>query len=89
MAMTLGLEEDYFIRDSHEAPVVAITTSGTRIPRLKVNDAARLMGVSEKVITRGLRDGIFPWGYAVQGRGEKYVYFINAKKFAEIEGVAI
>lgn len=85
IAEALGLPEDYF--DSEEEITIKPTSSA--VPRLSVDDAARLMGVGTKFITNGLQNGVFPWGYAVQGRGDKYIYFINAKRFAEVEGVQI
>lgn len=81
----LGLPEDYF--DSEEEITIKPTSSA--VSRLSVDDAAKLMGVGTKFITNGLQNGVFPWGYAVQGRGDKYIYFINAKRFAEVEGVQI
>ena len=81
----LGLPEDYF--DSEEEITIKPTSSA--VSRLSVDDAAKLMGVGTKFITNGLRDGVFPWGYAVKGRGDKHIYFINAKRFAEVEGVQI
>lgn len=85
IASALGLPSDYF--DSKEELV--INPSSSVVPRLSVDDAAKLMGVGTKFITNGLQDGVFPWGYAVKGRGDKYIYFINAKRFSEVEGVQL
>lgn len=87
IAAALGLASDYF---TDETVIAApITSGGGVIPRLTLTETANLMGLSKKALSNGLQDGVFPWGYAVRGRGEKYVYFINAKRFAEIEGIAI
>lgn len=88
IATALGLPLDYFSCEETRAAVNAISGNGI-IPRLTVTETAKLMGLSKKALSNGLQDGAFPWGYAVRGRGEKYVYFINAKRFAEIEGIAI
>lgn len=85
IASALGLPSDYF--DSEEE--IVIKPSGGTVPRLNVDDAAKLMGVGSRFIMQGLQDGVFPWGYAVKGRGEKYVYFINANRFSEVEGVKL
>ena len=85
IAEALGLPEDYFNSEDE----ITIKPFSGAVPRLSVDDAARLMGVGTKFITNGLRDGVFPWGYAVKGRGDKHIYFINAKRFAEVEGVKI
>lgn len=34
-------------------------------------------------------EGVFPWGYAIHTSDNRWVYFINAKRFAEIEGVKV
>lgn len=85
IASALGLAADFF--DSEED--VIVTPSSGSIPRLTVEEAAKLLGTGTKFVSNGLQDGVFPWGYAAKGRGNKFVYFINAKRFAEIEGIAI
>ena len=88
IATALGLPEDYF---SFEEVIAKpkVKKGGGIIPRFTLTETAELMGMSKKVVAHGLQEGIFPWGYAVRGRGDKFVYFINAKRFAEIEGIAI
>ena len=83
IAEALGLEPDYFLQEAHD-PDPEI-----RIPRLTVKEAAALMGISRSAVANGLQDGVFPWGYAMRGRGEGWVYWINAKRFFEIERVSI
>lgn len=88
IAAALGLAADYFTDATVIAAPIAVSGGGC-IPRLTVTETAKLMGLSKKALSNGLQDGVFPWGYAVRGRGEKFVYFINARRFAEIEGIAI
>ena len=52
-------------------------------------EAAVIMGIDKGTIRQGLQQGVFPWGYAVKTSQNRWTYFINAKRFAEIEGVAI
>ena len=85
IAEALGLEPDYFTADDS----VAAPAADGKIARLTIREVAKLMGLSRTAIANGLQDGVFPWGYAVRGRGEGWVYWINAKRFAEIEGVTI
>ncbi len=82
IAIALGLEEDFF---EHERDVDPMKTA--KIQRLLPSEVAKLMGLAERTVREGLRDGVFPWGYAIRGKGDKWVYFINAKRFAEIEGL--
>lgn len=86
IAEALGLEPDYFKADD---TVAAVPAADGKIARLTIREVSKLMGLSRAAIANGLQDGVFPWGYAVRGRGEGWVYWINAKRFAEIEGVTI
>ena len=57
-----------------------------KINRLDVKTAAWMLGMSPVTVRKGLQQGVFPWGYAIHTDG-RWSYFINAKKFAEIEGL--
>lgn len=54
---------------------------------LPVPMAAKLMGKSKEWIMQGLRDGVFPWGYAV--KLTNWSYFISSVKFTEYTGIEI
>ena len=56
--------------------------------RLKVKDVARLMGVTENFVRKGIRDGILPFGYAVKTSSE-YTYYISPVKFEEYTGIKV
>ena len=56
--------------------------------RLKVKDVARLMGVTENFVRKGLRDGLLPFGYAVKTSSE-YTYYISPVKFEECTGIKV
>lgn len=81
IATALGLAPDYFKQ--------GVDNTCDKVLRLQSEEAARLLGISKETLRRGLQDGVFPWGYAIRGSGNKWVYFINAKRFAEIEGINI
>lgn len=81
ISTALGLAPDYFKQD--------ISSTSNKVLRLQSEEAAKLLGISKETLRRGLQDGVFPWGYAIRGSGNKWVYFINAKRFAEIEGISI
>lgn len=55
------------------------------IAQMTVKEAAQAMGKTEQFIRIGLQQNRFPWGYAVKMGGE-HSYFINKKKFQEVEG---
>lgn len=90
IAVALGLEENYFSKK--EETVVILPTKEVRngmIPRLDVEKAAKLLGMNHNTVRKGLQQGVFPWGYGIHTSENRWVYFINAKRFAEIEGVVI
>ena len=81
IAESLGLGCGYF-DDDEEDPLPKST-----IPRLSVTEAANMLGIHNTTLRMGLRQGVFPWGYAIQTSEDRWVYFINARRFAEIEKV--
>ena len=88
IAVSLGLAPDYCERDDTAKALIKDMRDGT-IPRLDVKDAARLMRMNHDTVRKGLQQGIFPWGYAIQTSENRWVYFINARRFAETEGVSV
>lgn len=56
--------------------------------RLSVKETAKLMEASEQFIRRGLKQGIFPFGYAVK-TSSQWTYFISAAKFTEHTGIEV
>ena len=89
IAVALGLKEDYFSKADDRMP--ALSTQKAKdciIPRLSVMDAARMMGINHQTVRKGLQQGVFPWGYGIK-TSEHWVYFINAKRFSEIEGISV
>lgn len=90
IAVALGLESDYFSKLDEQVKV--LPTKELRdgvIPRLEVEKAAKMLGVNHHTVRKGLQQGVFPWGYAVHTSENRWVYFINARRFAEIEGITI
>ena len=77
IAKSLGLEADYF-----GALVQRPSEPKTSFTPL---EASKLMGVGVQFIYNGLQQRVFPWGYAVNRDGN-WSYWINRKKFYEIEG---
>ena len=82
IALALGLAEDYFSDKNDKFSVLPTKEIRNKIiPRLDINEAA-------KTVRKGLQQGVFPWGYGIRTSENRWVYFINAKRFAEIEGIA-
>lgn len=86
IAVSLGLSQDYFSQDTIQAIPV---TKGTRIRKLMVKDAAKLLGINHQTVRKGLQQGAFPWGYAIHTSENRWTYFINAERFMEIERINI
>ena len=87
IAVSLGLAPNYFEQNDAKA-VVQKVKNGT-IPELDVKIAAKLLGMNHNTVRKGLQQGVFPWGYAIHTSEHRWVYFINAQRFAEIEGVKV
>lgn len=82
IAEALNLPADYFQREEVKETITDET------PNLPVATAARLMGKTREFIYQGLRDGVFPWGYAVK-MGTKWSYYISPVAFTKYTGLAV
>lgn len=89
IATALGLASNYFEKPEKRIDVLPSSELRNKvIPRLDVCEAARIMNMSHTTVRAGLQQGVFPWGYAIHTSDNRWTYFINAKRFAEIEGIA-
>ena len=86
IAVSLGLNPDYF---EQETPTLELAKKTNGVQTLDVMVAAKLMHMNHVTVRKGLQQGVFPWGYAIKTSENRWVYFINAIRFAEIERVAI
>lgn len=58
--------------------------------RITPEVAARTMGVKRMFICKGLQEGRFPFGWAVQtGKAGTWTYWISRKKFEETTGLKV
>lgn len=90
IAIALGLASDYFAKADKQIFVLpALDVRDKVIPKLEVEKAAELLQMHHATVRKGLQQGVFPWGYAIHTSEHRWVYFINAKRFMEIEGIAI
>lgn len=90
IASSLGLASDYFSKDDERLVILpASEVKDGKIPRLLPEVAATYLGMDKGTVRKGLQQGVFPWGYAVQTSEHRWAYFINAKRFAEVEGIAL
>lgn len=78
IACALGVQEDYFEE-------VLPEPERTGVYNLPIKDAARLMGKSPDWVRQGLRDRVFPFGYAVKNK--QWSYYISSVKFTEYTGI--
>ena len=82
IAKSLGVQEDYFEQFLPTAEIKDNPAVNLPVPL-----AAKLMGKSPAWVCQGLKDGVFPWGYAVKlGR---WSYFISVIKFEEFTGIKV
>lgn len=82
IARALGVQETYF-----EMFEPAATVQHDGVVNVPVPLIAKLMGKSKEWVMQGLRDGVFPWGYAV--KLQKWSYFISSVKFTEYTGIEV
>ena len=88
IAVSLGLAPDYFEQEEAAVVVMPKETEG-KIKRLLPEEAAVLLGMDKGTVRKGLQQGVFPWGYAIKTSENRWAYFINARRFAEIERVSV
>ena len=90
IAVSLGLDPDYFTTEDEKPAMIAkeALTDG-KIKRMLPEEAAVYLGMDKGTVRKGLQQGVFPWGYAVKTSENRWAYFINANRFAAIEGVSI
>lgn len=89
IALSLGLEPDFFEEEENDTVIAEEKLSAGKIKRMLPGEAAAYLGLSIETIRLGLQQGVFPWGYAVRTSENRWTYFINADRFAEIEGVHV
>lgn len=93
LAVMLGLNENYFIDEETETVAQQLERMNVKnnvvVDRLDVRIAARMLQMGHETVRKGLQQGVFPWGYAVHTSENAWTYFINAKRFAEIERLEV
>ena len=83
IAAALDMPELYFTDEAEQ-----INETNKRLPiRLTTQQAAKLMGVGAEMIRINLQNGALPFGYAMKGSGDRYVYSINTRQFMKYVGV--
>ena len=88
IAVSLGLAADYFEQEDSPQSFIQKVKGGV-VPELDVKVAAKMLGMNHNTVRKGLQQGVFPWGYSIHTSEHRWVYFINALRFAEIEGVQV
>lgn len=83
IARALGVQDDYF---SLFMPDAEIQQGGDSI-NIPVRLIAKVMHKSKEWVEQGLRDGVFPWGYAVKLKN--WSYFISGPRFVQETGIAL
>ncbi len=91
MAVSLGLDPDYFTKDDDQLPVnlMPVARKTGSIRRLTVKQAAKALCVDKDTVSKGLQQGVFPWGYGIKTSSNTWTYVINGDRLAQIEGVTV
>lgn len=89
IAVSLGLDPNYFKADEEVVVMPKEALADGKIRRMLPEEAAVYLGMDKQTVRKGLQQGVFPWGYAIKTSEHRWSYFINAKRFAEIEGMVV
>lgn len=93
LAEALGMDPEDLTGEAEEGSEKVIEEldrpSAKAIQRLSLREAAEYLGMSHETVKVGLIQGVFPWGYAIKTSANRYTFFINAKKFFEIERIGV
>ena len=88
IAVALGLASDYFAKPEKGTTMLPKTELRNKvIERLDVCEADKTVADESQHSPRGTKAGRIPVGYAIHTSDNRWTYFINAKRFAEIEGL--
>ena len=87
IAVSLGLAPDYFSKENKQVVAFSKQALNEGIQRLDVMVAAKILGMTHTTVRKGLQQRVFPWGYAIKTSANRWTYFINARRFAQIEGI--
>ena len=82
IALGMGLPADYFKKVQIQSDLSSSEVN------LSVIIAAKLMGKSKEFVYQGLKDGVFPWGYAVK-MGKNWSYYISPVMFQKCTGLVL
>ena len=82
IAIAMGLPADYFKKVQIQSDLSSSEVN------LSVIVAAKLMGKSKEFVYQGLKDGVFPWGYAVK-MGKNWSYYISPVTFQKCTGLVL
>lgn len=82
IAIAMGLPADYFKKVQIQSDLSSSEVN------LSVIVAAKLMGKSKEFVYQGLKDGVFPWGYAVK-MGKNWSYYISPVMFQKCTGLVL
>ena len=83
IAVALGVDEAYF-DDAAPAEIKLVKAPAVNV---RVETVAKLMHKSKEWVKQGLRDCVFPWGYAVKMKN--WSYFISPVRFTQETGIEI
>lgn len=87
IATSLGIAPDYFRKESNRLVIPKELLKKCAIKRMTPEDAAILLRACHTTVREGLKQGRYPWGYAILTSEGTYTYIINAKRFVEHERI--
>lgn len=89
LATALGVTAEALVAPCEDAESFEPALAELRNSNVPVSVAARVMGKNPQYVRLALQQGLVPFGFAIKGRGDRYVYYISKKQFEEYTGVAL
>lgn len=86
IAAALGVPKEYFTGDEPTGSTPK-PPAKSLVANVRVETIAKLMHKSKEWVKQGLRDQVFPWGYAVKMKN--WSYFVSPARFTQETGIEI
>lgn len=89
LAAVFGMTVDALVTPCDDATAFEPTLAALRNSNVPINLAARVMGKNPQYVRMALQKQLVPFGFAIKGSGNRYVYYISKPLFEEYTGVKL
>lgn len=89
LALAFSLTPEALIAPCNEAAAYEPALAALRNSNVPVSVAAKVMGKNPQYVRMALQRGLVPFGFAIKGTGDRYVYYISKRQFEDYTGVTL